>query len=182
MAMKNSRGPVFLIVHKTGKETRVRCGDFFDHLKAGNLLKQQTESRDGRKVFTAHIHPGLMAYVDESQQPKRLVLELDTKATFEEIESRLVEEFSYPTEEARRIADELGRLCSARRTYLILASLGLRLSFEAKNTWRDMVVRHLIESGFSSQREVEENMLQSRPRLKSEPVIEGDPETAFVLY
>jgi hypothetical protein len=122
-----------------------------------------------------------MAYVDESQQSKRLVFEFDWRATFQEIESRLVEEFTYPTEEARRISYELIRLRDERRTSPILASLGLRLGF-GDSTWRDIVIRHLIDSGFSSPCEVEENMLKSRPRLKGEPVIEGDPETAFVLY
>jgi hypothetical protein len=192
-ARPQRRSLQFYVVHRNEKQTRVSSYDFFQNLKAGNLV-QTPEQRKSTPTL-AYVLPGLVAYLD----PKTDVLtfEFAQRISVEEIEAQLINHFLSALTAQLAASGRLANLTGFEIRRLVLEfahSLAVEIIRERdlakmrakayrglRSQWWNWI-RHLILHGFLSIRQMDENQRAGLPLVLGEALIPGDRETAFALY
>lgn len=177
--------PDYRIAHSTGKISRVNPKEFHDNLQHGNLIQSAQQRRTDR--FLAYVLPGLVAYraavqagsLKADDQPgSMLVFEAARWISQVEIELRLINDFEFPPESASLVA---AAIIQSRRS----GPRSLLGGPRAGNVWEGLYLSHMLKSlknGFADKDELVRCRQSSSPLLVGEPVIAGDPTTAFALY
>jgi hypothetical protein len=167
------------MVHWNGKRTTINSYSFDRNVRAGNLI--QTEEQRRADPTTAYVLPGLVGYVDPKSPGEVLKFEVARRMSVSEIEAQLVDLFGLKPGPARKLAIEIVRRREVeglrKRDEDIGAPRGLQSQWW-KWVWhmiRDP--RRILTVG-----ECDNRMLQGLPLVEFEPVIPGDPETAFAIY
>lgn len=200
---RTHRSPEFFIVHSNGRRSKVNSYDFRHNLDAGNLIQSAEQLRSERTA--AYVCPGLVAYcvkrdrqngrtmrVDDDAGGAELTFELAYRLTVQQIEAQLLNQFQDAlgarlVEEGRMLSvDPSQRAAAVVRFAHQIAVQIVRERDLAKyrsqpSDWLQWL-RNVIRGGFLAGRVATELRAASLPLLKGEPVIPGDPETAFALY
>src|ERR1041384_4033060 len=172
------------IVHSNGQISEVNPNEFCENLKQGNLIQSLSQRRAAR--FLAYVLPGLVAYravqtttLKADDRPgSMLVFEAADRITQLEIAERLIDEFEFTPENAALIATAI--IQSRQRS-----SRPLFGGPRAGNVWEGLYLSHMLRSvrtGFISKDELVRCRQNCEPLLLGEPVIAGDPSTAFALW
>lgn len=169
------------IIHCNGRESEVNPKEFKYNLELGNLIQSARQRQADR--FLAYVLPGLVAYTVhvktlryDDRAGAMLVFEPDCRVAEEEIELRLINECDLDPEKAALLASSIvhKQLVSGLRT--------LPGGPRAGNVWEGLYLAHILRSGFLSKEEAERCRHNVEPLVLAEPVIAGDPSTAFALW